>query len=83
VPAARGQVRFDGGDITGAHYREIVRAGLIQVPEGRKIFPNLSVRENLELGAYRARPRTRARNLERVFATFRGCASARGSSPAR
>jgi branched-chain amino acid transport system ATP-binding protein len=43
---------------------------LIQVPEGRRIFPNLSVRENLELGAFaRARER-RAANLERVFATF-------------
>ncbi len=44
--------------------------GLIQVPEGRKIFPNLGVRENLELGSYaRAKP-NRARNLDRVFATF-------------
>ena len=52
------------------HYRDIVKAGLIQVPEGRRIFPNLSVRENLELGAFaRARER-RAANLERVFAIF-------------
>ncbi len=65
-----GRVRFEGQDITGRRPAEIMAAGLIQVPEGRKIFPNLSVRENLELGSYRrARPR-RAQNLERVFTTF-------------
>ncbi len=70
VPAWGGRVRFDGVDLTGAHYRDVVRAGLIQVPEGRRIFPNLSVLENLELGAFtRARER-RAANLERVFTTF-------------
>ena len=70
VPASAGRVGFDGADLTNRHYRDIVKAGLIQVPEGRRIFPNLSVRENLELGAFaRARER-RAANLERVFATF-------------
>ncbi len=70
VPAWSGRVRFDGHDITGAHHRAVVRAGLIQVPEGRRIFPNLDVRENLELGSYaRARER-RSTNLERVFALF-------------
>ena len=69
-PAWAGTVRFDGKDLSGAHYREVVRAGLIQVPEGRKVFPNLSVLENLELGSFtRARER-RALNLERVFAIF-------------
>jgi branched-chain amino acid transport system ATP-binding protein len=70
VPARAGRVHFDGTDFTGAHYRAIVRAGLIHVPEGRKIFPNLSALENLELGSFaRARER-RAANLERVFAIF-------------
>jgi len=69
-PAWAGSVSFDGRDLSGAHYRDVVKAGLIQVPEGRKIFPNLSVLENLELGSFtRARAR-RAQNLERVFATF-------------
>lgn len=69
-PAWGGTVRFDDQDLTGAHYRTVVQAGLIQVPEGRKIFPNLSVLENLELGSYtRARER-RAENLEKVFAIF-------------
>jgi branched-chain amino acid transport system ATP-binding protein len=70
VPASAGQVQFDGRDLTNAHYREVVKAGLIQVPEGRRIFPNLSVLENLELGSFtRARER-RAQNLERVYAIF-------------
>lgn len=70
VQARAGRVHFDGADVTGAHYRDIVRAGLIHVPEGRKIFPNLSALENLELGSFaRARER-RAANLERVFAIF-------------
>ena len=69
-PAWAGTVRFDGKDLSGAHYRDVVKAGLIQVPEGRKVFPNLSVLENLELGSFtRARER-RALNLERVFAIF-------------
>jgi len=70
VPAWGGEVHFDGADLSGAHSRQVVLAGLIQVPEGRRVFPNLSVLENLELGAYaRARER-RAHNLERVFAIF-------------
>ena len=70
VPAWSGTVRFDGKDLTGAHYRDVVKAGLIQVPEGRKVFPNLSVLENLELGSFtRARER-RASNLEKVFGIF-------------
>jgi len=69
-PAWGGTVRFDGRDLSRAHYREVVKAGLIQVPEGRKVFPNLSVLENLELGSYtRARER-RAANLDKVFAIF-------------
>jgi branched-chain amino acid transport system ATP-binding protein len=70
VPARAGRVTFAGEDLTHRHYRRIVQAGLIQVPEGRRIFPNLTVMENLELGAFtRARER-RAQNLERVFTTF-------------
>ena len=70
LPATAGSIRFDGAAITGASPDAIVSAGLIHVPEGRKIFPNMSVRENLELGSYRrGKPRRRA-NLERVFETF-------------
>ena len=65
-----GTVHFGGQDLTRAHYRDVVKAGLIQVPEGRKVFPNLSVLENLALGSFtRARER-RSANLERVFSIF-------------
>ncbi|MCA1952253.1 MAG: ABC transporter ATP-binding protein [Hyphomicrobiales bacterium] len=65
-----GAIRFEGTRIERLAPPEIVRMGLIHVPEGRKIFPTMSVRENLELGGY-ARARTRrAANLDRVFALF-------------
>ena len=70
VPARAGRIVFDGRPLERAHSREIVQGGLIQVPEGRRVFPNLSVLENLELGSFaRARAR-RAHNLERVFGIF-------------
>ncbi|KTS24833.1 leucine/isoleucine/valine transporter ATP-binding subunit [Methylobacterium indicum] len=70
VSARTGTIRFDGQAITHASAAAIVEAGLIHVPEGRKIFPNLSVRENLVLGSYRRGRARRAQNIERVFATF-------------
>jgi len=62
LPVSQGQVHFDGQQITGWHYRQIVRTGLIQVPEGRKIFPagSLSGGEQQMLAIARAlmsRPR--------------------------
>jgi branched-chain amino acid transport system ATP-binding protein len=69
-PAFAGSVRFAGRDITRAGTAEIVAAGLIQVPEGRRVFPNLSVLENLELGSYRRGRERRATTLEHVFAVF-------------
>ena len=68
--AFSGSVGFEGRDITRAAPGEIVAAGLIQVPEGRRVFPNLSVRENLELGSYRRARARRAANLQRVFGVF-------------
>lgn len=65
-----GKVLFDGQDLTHAHYRDVVKAGLIQVPEGRKVFPNLSVLENLELGSFTRARAHRASNLARVFGIF-------------
>src|SRR6187401_1654224 len=59
-----GTVRFEGEDITGARSTRIVAAGLVQVPEGRRVFPNLSVRDNLELGSYRRGRGARQKNLE-------------------
>ena len=70
VATRAGSIRFDGQEIGRAHYRDIVGAGLIHVPEGRRIFPNLSVMENLELGSFTRARANRAANLERVFAIF-------------
>jgi branched-chain amino acid transport system ATP-binding protein len=65
-----GDIRFAGEAITGATPRAIVEAGLIHVPEGRKVFSNLDVRENLELGAFARGRANRAANIERAFAIF-------------
>ena len=70
VRATGGRVIFDGVDLTRAHYRQVVQAGLIQVPEGRRIFPNLTVLENLELGSFARARAHRAHNLERAFDIF-------------
>jgi branched-chain amino acid transport system ATP-binding protein len=65
-----GRVVFEGRDITRSDHAAIVRAGLIHVPEGRKIFPTLSVRENLQLGSYARGKGERAQTLERVLDIF-------------
>jgi branched-chain amino acid transport system ATP-binding protein len=65
-----GRVVFEGRDITRSDHAAIVRAGLIHVPEGRKIFPTLSVRENLQLGSYARGKAERAQTLERVLDIF-------------
>ena len=70
VPAWSGTIRFDGRDLTRARARQVVEAGLVQVPEGRRVFPNLDVRENLELGSYARGRARRADNLARVLDTF-------------
>lgn len=69
-PSFGGETRFDGRDITRARHTDIVAAGLIQVPEGRRVFPNLSVLENLRLGSYRRGRNRREQNLEKVFVLF-------------
>jgi branched-chain amino acid transport system ATP-binding protein len=70
VAARAGQVGFDDQDITGLHSRQVVKHGLIQVPEGRKVFPNLSVHENLELGAFTRGRERKLQNLDKVYETF-------------
>lgn len=68
-PAA-GRIRFMGAEIAGASADSIVASGLIHVPEGRRVFPNLTVQENLELGSYRRGRDRRSVNLERVYGIF-------------
>ena len=70
TPAAAGSVTFDGEDITRVPADEIVTRGIALSPEGRRCFPRMTVRENLELGAYRRRGPGIAQDLERVFALF-------------
>ncbi len=48
---ARGEIRFEGAPIAGLHPERVVRLGIAHVPEGRRVFPGLTVRENILLGA--------------------------------
>jgi branched-chain amino acid transport system ATP-binding protein len=66
----RGQILFEGENIAGLASEKIVELGIIHVPEGRCIFPNLTVLENLELGAYRRARNRRGKNLSRVVEVF-------------
>ena len=68
--ATDGQILFEGKNLTRAAPDEIVTHGLIQVPEGRRVFPNLTVLENLELGSYRRARQQRSQNLSRTFDIF-------------
>lgn len=71
TPPRRGQVLFEGRDLKGLRPEAIVGLGLIQVPEGRHIFPGLSVLENLKMGAYLRRDKKGvASDLEYVMTLF-------------
>jgi branched-chain amino acid transport system ATP-binding protein len=66
-----GRIAFDGRDITALMPDRIVAAGLVQVPEGRRVFPELSVEDNLRAGAYLVRSRATARaTLTEVYRRF-------------
>jgi len=69
TPSA-GQILFEGNDITGLASEKVVDLGIIHVPEGRCIFPNMTVMENLELGGYRRGRKNRGKNMERVVEIF-------------
>jgi branched-chain amino acid transport system ATP-binding protein len=71
IKKTAGKVFFAGKDITSLPPDKIVAEGLVQVPEGRRIFANLSVRDNLEMGAYIRRDRNNIKNdMEMVFGLF-------------
>ena len=71
LPLRRGRIEFEGQRLDGLGPAEIVARGIAHVPEGRQLFPSMTVRENLELGARtRAARGARAETLERVFALF-------------
>ncbi len=66
-----GSITFNGADLARYESHEIVEMGIVQVPEGRKIFPEMTVTENLRMGSFikSARP-TRDENIDKVFALF-------------
>jgi len=70
APAAAGAVSYDGRTVTGLAAFERARAGLILVPEGRGVFPQLSVEENLAMGAYSRRDAEVGRDRAHVFELF-------------
>src|SRR4029079_6969527 len=70
MPAPHGTIRFMDATIEQEPPKTIVARGLIHVPEGRRIFPNLTVSENLDLGAYRRARARRGTNRGRVFSIF-------------
>jgi branched-chain amino acid transport system ATP-binding protein len=71
VPVARGEIRFAGRSLGGLTPDAIVRRGIGHAPEGRRVFARMSVRENLELGAYtRSSRHEYSEDLARVLATF-------------
>jgi len=66
----QGEIRLDGASLVGAPPHGIVGKGVTHVPEGRRIFNRLTVRENLEMGAYTRSDRNIGEDMDRVFATF-------------
>ena len=65
-----GSIRFRGQELVGQSSTDIVKLGVIHVPEGRRVFPNLNVMENLELGSLVRGKLNRKQNLERVVTIF-------------
>ncbi len=79
TPPRRGRILLDGEELTGRPTHAVVARGVSCIPEGRKVFPRLTVLENLALGAYLERRRdVVAGRLEQVFATFPRLAERRG-----
>jgi branched-chain amino acid transport system ATP-binding protein len=79
VKAGKGTVRFQGDDLSKLPPHEVVARGLVQVPEARRIFPEMTVVENLRMGSYLPSTRPdRARNMDRVFTLFPRLAERKG-----
>ena len=70
TPARKGQVMFEGKEITRTAPQDIVQLGISQSPEGRKCFPRMTVRENLDMGAYLRRDKSVGEDLDWVFELF-------------
>jgi len=70
APLRSGRVVYDGADLSGRPIHEIVQLGISQVPEGRRIFPGMTVLENLEMGAFSRNGRELTGGVARVFDLF-------------
>ncbi len=71
VRPSRGTITFDGADLGKLESHQVVEMGLVQVPEGRRIFPEMTVLENLRMGSFIKSTRPdRQRNIERAFTLF-------------
>jgi len=71
TPARKGSIRFDGELLDGLDTHQIIAAGIACIPEGRKVFPKMSVEENLRLGAYQEKDASKVRSrLEQVYEIF-------------
>jgi branched-chain amino acid transport system ATP-binding protein len=71
VHAAQGTIEYNGKNIIGMDSADIVRLGICQVPEGRQLFPMMTVKENLEMGAYlRKDKKTISQDLEQMYQLF-------------
>lgn len=71
IKKTSGKVEFLGNDITNVSADNIVKTGLIQVPEGRRVFANMSVKENLEMGAYTRKDKAGIKtDMEKVYELF-------------
>jgi branched-chain amino acid transport system ATP-binding protein len=71
VPPVGGRITFEGEDITAAPARRILALGIAHCPEGRRVFPYMTVQENLEMGCYLRADHARiAADMERIFARF-------------
>jgi branched-chain amino acid transport system ATP-binding protein len=68
--ARRGTIHFEGKDITNLRPHNIVKMGIAQSPEGRRLFPRMSVLENLEMGAFQRTDKGIQEDLDRVYALF-------------
>jgi branched-chain amino acid transport system ATP-binding protein len=79
VKPGAGTITFQGEDLNKLQSHEVVARGLVQVPEARRIFPEMTVVENLRMGSYLPATRPdRARNMERVFTLFPRLAERKG-----
>ena len=71
VRPTSGSISFQGQELTRLESHQVVELGVVQVPEGRKIFPEMTVRENLRMGSFiKSAKATRESNMERVFGLF-------------